>query len=161
MSNRRSPRSRARKSTRSVRAVEIPLEVEQVRLDQHRAAGAEGRPHADADRRAAVGGPRRRRRGPGTRGLVGDDVGGRKAERAAALVAGDDLAAQAERRAEQARGGLDLAGQTSARIRLEETISPSTSTSGTTRVSNRESACSIATSPAASWPKRKFSPTDT
>ena len=44
---------------------------------------------------------------------------------------------------------------------LEETISPSTSTSVTTRVSKRPSAASIAGSPAARWPKRKFSPTDT
>ena len=44
---------------------------------------------------------------------------------------------------------------------LEETISPSTSTSGTTRVSKRPSAASISGSPAARCPKRKFSPTDT
>ena len=50
---------------------------------------------------------------------------------------------------------------TRARIRVEETVSPSTSTSGTTRVSNSECASSIAGSPLALAPKRKFSPTET
>ena len=44
---------------------------------------------------------------------------------------------------------------------LEETTSPSTSTSRTTRVWKRGSASSISVSPAAPWPKRKFSPTET
>ena len=85
-----------------------------------------------------------------------------KPERAAALVAVHDLAAQLEGRAEEARCQLDLARRaTSARMWLEETISPSTSTSGTTRVSKRPSAASISGSPAARCPKRKFSPTET
>ena len=50
---------------------------------------------------------------------------------------------------------------TRARIRVEETVSPSTSTSGTTRVSNSARAASIAGSPLALAPKRKFSPTET
>ena len=50
---------------------------------------------------------------------------------------------------------------TRALIRVEETVSPSTSTSGTTRVSNSERASSIAGSPCALAPKRKFSPTET
>ena len=50
---------------------------------------------------------------------------------------------------------------TRARIRVEETVSPSTSTSGTTRVSNSGRAASIAGSPFALAPKRKFSPTET
>ena len=41
---------------------------------------------------------------------------------------------------------------------LEETISPSTSSSGCTTVRNRSSADSSAESPCALWPKRKFSP---
>ena len=41
----------------------------------------------------------------------------------------------------------------------EETTSPSTSRSGTTRVSKRGSSRSICASPWALWPKRKFSPT--
>ena len=44
---------------------------------------------------------------------------------------------------------------------VEETISPSTSTSGTTRGSNAFCARSRSASPLALWPKRKFSPTDT
>ena len=45
---------------------------------------------------------------------------------------------------------------------LEETISPSTSTSGTTRVSKRVvGGAAAAASPFALWPKRKFSPTQT
>ena len=50
---------------------------------------------------------------------------------------------------------------TRARIRVEETVSPSTSTSGTTRVSNSSRAASIFGSPLALAPKRKFSPTET
>ena len=44
---------------------------------------------------------------------------------------------------------------------LELTTSPSTSRSGTTRVSKRSSPASSAGSPLALWPKRKFSPTET
>ena len=47
------------------------------------------------------------------------------------------------------------------RTRLEETISPSTSTSGTTRASNSSREASISGSPFAFAPKRKFSPTET
>ena len=42
---------------------------------------------------------------------------------------------------------------------LEDTTSPSTSSRSTTRVSKRVSARSSSSSPAALWPKRKFSPT--
>ena len=42
---------------------------------------------------------------------------------------------------------------------LEETISPSASTSSTTRVVNASCSSSSVTSPRALWPKRKFSPT--
>src|SRR4051812_48268961 len=45
------------------------------------------------------------------------------------------------------------------RMWLELTTSPSTSSSGTTRVSKCSSAASSAASPWALWPKRKFSPT--
>ena len=48
-----------------------------------------------------------------------------------------------------------------ARIRVEETVSPSTSTSGTIRVSKSVRAASISGSPFALAPKRKFSPTET
>ncbi len=44
---------------------------------------------------------------------------------------------------------------------LEETVSPSTSTSGTTRVSNSGRDARKAASPVAFLPKRKFSPTET
>src|SRR6266545_648281 len=50
---------------------------------------------------------------------------------------------------------------TSERILLEETISPSTSTSGTTLVSNSSRDARSAGSPLARAPKRKFSPTET
>ena len=50
---------------------------------------------------------------------------------------------------------------TRARIRVEETVSPSTSTSGTTRVSNSSRSASICGVPLALVPKRKFSPTET
>src|ERR1044072_8529827 len=48
-----------------------------------------------------------------------------------------------------------------ARIRVEETASPSTSTSGTTRVSNSGGASSISGAPWALAPQRKVSPTET
>ena len=48
---------------------------------------------------------------------------------------------------------------TSALIRVEETVSPSTSTRGTTTVSNSGRLLSISGSPLARLPKRKFSPT--
>ena len=44
---------------------------------------------------------------------------------------------------------------------LEETISPSTSSSGWTSVTKRSSAPSSCASPCALWPKRKFSPIET
>ena len=49
----------------------------------------------------------------------------------------------------------------SARILVEETVSPPTSTSGTTLVLNSARAASISGSPWALAPKRKFSPTET
>src|SRR3954467_9941269 len=99
--------------------VEVALEVEQESLDEHAAAGDEGRPHADAGRRRppapltvlleggaagvdAVAGVDER--------VVGDEVGGRVAELAAALVAMDDASPQLERRAQEAVGLLELAG---------------------------------------------------
>ena len=99
--------------------VEVAVEVEQVGLDEHAAAGHEGR--ADAH----VG----RRRPPAPlavlldRGAAGVDavarvdervlrhqVGGREAELAPALVAVLDDAAELERRAEEAVGLLEVAG---------------------------------------------------
>ena len=79
-------------------AVDVAVEVEQERLDEQAAAGDEGRAHADID-----GGDVRLAVDFGAAGVdpvVGDDqarvgheVGGREAERAAALVAvGDDAA---------------------------------------------------------------------
>ena len=92
---------------------------------------------------------------------VGDEVRGRVAERAAALVAVDDLAAQLERLAEQPAGLLDVAGEHAGpRMWLEETTSPSNSSSGWTRVSKRSSAREHLRVALALWPKRKFSPTD-
>ena len=95
--------------------------------------------------------------------LVGDQVGGRKAQLAPALVAVGDLAAQLERRAEQPVGlGHARRPARSPRMWLEETISPSTSSSGCTV--GREALVGRAAargSPCALWPKRKFSPTET
>ena len=65
--------------------------VDQVGLDQHPAAGLEGRPHADVDRRRDAVGEGRVDAVAGDRqAVVGDEVGGREAELAAALVALDD-----------------------------------------------------------------------
>jgi len=72
-----------------------------------------------------------------------------------------DVAAQGKRVAEQVPRVLDRAAQHEPRMWLDETTSPSTSSSCTIRVSKRLSAASNSESPCARWPKRKFSPTET
>ena len=75
---------------RSVLPVEVLVVVDQVRLDQHPAAGLERRPHADVDRRRHPVGERRVDAVARVDVLlVGDQVRGREAERAPALVALD------------------------------------------------------------------------
>ena len=113
-------------------AVQVAVEVEQVGLDQLAPAGLEGRAHADAHRRRAavceagvhaVAGACER--------LLGDQVGGRKAQLAPALVAVHHLAAELEGRPEQPVGlAARSPASTRPRMWLEETISPSTSSSG-------------------------------
>ena len=93
--------------------------------------------------------------------IVGDDVGGREAELAPPLVAADDLPSTMNGAPRQRRAASTSPAAISALIRVEETVSPSTSTSGTTRVSNSSRAASISASPFALAPKRKFSPTET
>src|SRR5947207_785134 len=67
-------------------AVEVALEVQQVGLDQLAAARLEGGPHADADRcRTAVGKAGIDAMARAGEGLVGDQVGGRKAQLTAAF----------------------------------------------------------------------------
>src|SRR4051794_12492995 len=92
-------------------AVEVALEVDQVCLDQETASRLELRTDADVDRgRAAVG--------PGGidpvtgvhEALVRDQVRGREAQVAPALVAVDDFALDDERPAEHAACLLDVAG---------------------------------------------------
>src|SRR3954468_19573258 len=99
--------------------VEVALEVEEEGLDEHAAAGDEGRPHADAGRRRPPaplpllleGGPAGIHAVAGIdERVVGDEVGGRVAELAPALVAVDDASPQLERRAQEAGGLLELAG---------------------------------------------------
>src|SRR4051812_10582716 len=98
--------------------VEVALEVEQVGLDEHPAPGDEG--GADADRRR--GGPPAplpvllEGRAAGVDAVagvdervVGNEVRGRVAELAPALVAVDDRAAELEGRAEEAVGLLQVA----------------------------------------------------
>ena len=120
------------------RAVEVLVAVDQVGLDQHAAAGLEGRPHADVDRRRDAVGEGRVDAVAGDReAVVGDDVGGREAELAAALVAARPPSPSTMNGApRQCRAPSMSPAATRARIRVEETVSPSTSTSGTTRVSN-------------------------
>ena len=71
-----------------------------------------------------------------------------------------DLALEEEWAAEELGGRATSPAATSPRMWLEETVSPATSTSGTTRVSNSVRAEQPA-SPSRPCPKRKFSPTDT
>ena len=142
---RRSPRSRLEEADASLRRRDRP-EVEQIRLDQLAAAGQELRAHADVDggRDGAVAGAgRRRRRGRARRSPRAGQVGGRVAELAPALVAVDDLAGDRERRRRAA--GRRTRPRRRGRARgcgWSETTSPSTSSSGTTRVSKRSSAAS-------------------
>ena len=115
-SKRRSPRIRSMNSQPQLAAVEVAVEVEQERLDEQPAAGDERRAHADRDRRRPL--PHARDgRAAGVDAVVGDrerrvrdEVGGREAERAAALVAVGDDPAHPERRAQQPRGLGDRAG---------------------------------------------------
>ena len=162
-SKRRSPRSRARNSTAAL-AVEVDVAVEQVGLDQHRPARAEGRAHADADRRAGAVGARGVDAVAGADELlVGDEVGGREAERAARAGrrARPRRAAGTARRA-SARRWLHLAGQheradvaggDDLAVDLDERARRGSRSAG------RRPAAPV--SPAAPWPKRKFSPTET
>ena len=79
-----SPRRRSTKATLQLGSVEVFLAVDQVGLDQHPAAGLEGRPHADVDRGGdAVGEGRVDPVAGDHEAVVGDDVGGREAELAA------------------------------------------------------------------------------
>src|SRR3954451_14676164 len=98
-------------------AVDVLVEVEQVRLDQLPAARHEHRPHAHVRRRrvrpAVLG--RRAARVDAVPGrdvaVLGQQVRGREAELAPALVAVDDLAADRERRPEQLVGVLGGAAE--------------------------------------------------
>ena len=99
--------------------VEVAVEVEQVGLDEHAAPGHERRAHPDVGRgrppaplavlldRGAAGVDAVARV---DERVLGHEVGGREAERAAALVAVLDRPAQLERRAEEAVGLLEVAG---------------------------------------------------
>src|SRR5436190_7030623 len=92
--------------------VEVALEVQQIGLDQLAAARLEGGAHADADgRRTAVGEAGIDAVARAGQGLVGDQVGGRKAQLTATFVAAHDLAAELEGRPQQAVGGGHVAGQ--------------------------------------------------
>ena len=168
LSKRRSPRSRSQE-----------LEAQLLRRRGRRrsragtprqlaAAGLERRAHADVDRGRAQSPPsarrgRRRRRGRARRSRVGDEVGGREARACARAC----RRAPPRRRRRTARRAAASAcctrpPATRPRMWLEETISPSTSSSGTTRVSKRSSAREQSRRrPGARWPKRKFSPTET
>src|SRR3954466_7634618 len=98
-------------------AVEVAVEVEQEGPDELAAAGLENRPPAHVSRPRG-GAARRDRRPAGVDAVPGRDVAvlrqevrGREAELAAALVAVDDLADHRERRAEQRVGVLDRAAE--------------------------------------------------
>src|SRR5579872_6503233 len=93
-------------------SVEVDVAVDQVGLDEHRPPGPESRPHADVDRRAdAPGAGRVDTVARADESFVGDDVGRRVAQLAAAAVARNNGAAQAKGGAEEAAGHIDLAGE--------------------------------------------------
>ena len=126
------------------------------------AAGSERRADADVDRRAgAVGAGDVDAVTRAHERLVGNDVGRREAELASAAVAGDDLASQLKRRAEEAHGHLDLAGgDQRADVARGDDLAVDLDQrhhSGLESPVGR----SIAASPVARCPKRKFSPTET
>src|SRR4051812_40552211 len=90
-------------------AVEIAVEVDQVRLDQQAAASLELRPDAHVHRGATSVGPRRvDAMARVHEALVGYQVRRGKSQLAPALVAVCHLALDDERAAEHARGLLDV-----------------------------------------------------
>src|SRR5438128_4815137 len=113
-------------------AVQVALEVEQVGLDQLAAAGLEGGTDADAHGRRPPAGQTRVHAVPGTCvGLLGNQVGGGKAERAPAVVAPRHLAAEPKRRPQQAaclghvpsqQQATDVAGGDDLAVDLEQRV---------------------------------------
>ena len=92
-------------------AVEVLFVIDQVGLDQDPPAGLEGRPDADVDRgRHAVGKGGVDAVTGDHEAVVGDEVRGREAQLAAALVAFDHRALDHERGAEAAPGAGHVAG---------------------------------------------------
>src|SRR4051794_9036410 len=92
-------------------AVEVLFAVDQVGLDQDAAAALEGRADTDVDGGGdAVGESGVDAVAGDDEAVVGDDVGGREAELASALIARDDFALDHERGAEAATGSVHLAG---------------------------------------------------
>ena len=119
-----SSRSRAQSSSRSRSAVEVALEVEEVRLDAPLGA-AVVRVRADGDRRPVA--ERRSRVDPEARHRekrVDGEIRGRIPERPAALVAGDDRPVELERPAEHLGGRDDVASASAERIAVDETPRP-------------------------------------
>ena len=139
-SNRRSPRRRSRKARRSSLAVDVALVVEQVRLDQQAAAGLERRALTNIDggdvRSPSTGAGRRRRRGRGRRA--------RGSGTRLAVGKPSVRPRLSPWRPRRAWNGAPRSGRPCRRrpprpgrgSGVDETISPSTSTSSTTRVSN-------------------------
>ena len=168
-SKRSSPRRRVEEREPQLAAVEVAVEAEQERLDQQPAAGDERRPHADVGRRRppaplAVELDRRAAGVDAVAGIderrVGHEVGGREAERAAALVAVRDGPAQLERRAEALAGALHHARPRSGRGCASRRRSRRRARPARRRASRtRPGRAAASTSPLARWPKRKFSPT--
>ena len=150
-------------------AVDVLVEVEDVRLDADGALAGEGRVRADADRRAFRAHAGRQDDVAGVDALGRNDVAvrqadvrGRDAELPAAAVAADDGALEPGRMAEQAAAHLDLAAlhvgtDAGRRHRLAADLDER-------RDGDVEAALAaelreqrrVAARP---WPKRKFAPT--
>ena len=144
-------------------AVEVAVEVDQVGLDQHPAAGLEGRPHADVDGRRVAVGERGvdavagdTRRSSGTRLAVGKPSSRPRWSPSTTVALEQERRAEAARRAPRRRRRRPAPGSGSRR-RSRRRPRPAARPGSRTR----RARASISGSPFALAPKRKFSPTET
>ena len=144
-------------------AVEVALEVDQVRLDQQAAAGLEGGPHPHVHRGGVAVRPGGVDAVAGSHEpVVGHEVGRGHAELAPAPVAAHDLALEQERAAEELGGLRHLAGgHEAADVAGGDRLAGHLHERHHAGLELRAAPAAARASPSAPCPKRKFSPTDT